>query len=332
MLSKFCTLTAISAVAAVKQKSKCPFGYTSSSPSLVETSEEPEVTIESVALYPSDILTCDKEKKVLTTESFSRSDYAKLADEIIDLMEKKAAEDETPGDIKSDKVKFAACMLRLEGHDLMDFRRWRKSKKKRQGGSDGCVNFEDPDNAGLQKCLAWTTINTIYNDWCDKLSLADFMVIAGEVVVGRLATDYNAENPFGVPEDHDPEDPESVKRDSLLSKFRDQFEYGRTTLEKCPDNAAMPNPENGCDDLKAIFITHIFNNGQNCRRKKWERLASISGAHTIGHAKPENSGYDGFWGDPANQGVFNNDYYRNIMAHGWVPKRAVNGREDKNQW
>ena len=135
-------------------------------------------------------------------------------------MEQVAANDATPDDIKSDEVKFAACMLRLEGHDLMDFRRefkrgrnknsWKakgNGGKKLSGGSDGCVNFEDPDNAGLPTCLAWTNINTIYNNWCDKLSLADFMVIAGEVVVGKLAVDYNSEAPF--------------EGDTLLSMFRD---------------------------------------------------------------------------------------------------------------
>ena len=75
------------------------------------------------------------------------------------------------------------------------------------GGSDGCVNFEDPDNAGLPTCLVWTNINTIYNDWCGKLSLADFMVIAGEVVVGKLAVDYIPDAPF--------------EGETLLIKFRD---------------------------------------------------------------------------------------------------------------
>lgn len=63
---------------------------------------------------------------------------------------------------------YAACLLRLEGHDLMDFRRdFRTESKKRNipklsGGSDGCVNFEDSDNKGLAECLAWSSINTIY--------------------------------------------------------------------------------------------------------------------------------------------------------------------------
>lgn len=38
------------------------------------------------------------------------------------------------------------------------------------------------------------------------------------------------------------------------------------------------------------------------------------------------------WGDPLNQAIFNNDYFKNIMVHGWGPKRAIGGNEDKNQW
>lgn len=61
-------------------------------------------------------------------------------------------------------------------------------------------------------------------------------------------------------------------------------------------------------------------------------IVAISGAHTLGSAKIENSGYEGFWGDPKNQGIFNNDYYRNIYGHGWGVKRAVGGNPNKNQW
>jgi hypothetical protein len=40
---------------------------------------------------------------------------------------------------------YAGCLVRLVGHDFMDFRR----NDENQGGSDGCVNFLDPDNLGL---------------------------------------------------------------------------------------------------------------------------------------------------------------------------------------
>lgn len=120
--------------------------------------------------------------------------------------------------------------------------------------------------------------------------------------------------------------------------YRDSYKFGRTTVEICPDNIGlMPNPEKGCNDLEDIFIEHIYNMDWKTK-KGWAYTAAISGAHTIGFAKPENSGYDGFWGDRHNQNVFNNDYFRNIMAHGWGADLAVkskkfpNGNPDKNQW
>lgn len=247
------------------------------------------------------------------TLEFSMSEYEDLAKDII--AQQHASED---------KTKYAACLLRLEGHDLMDFRRG-KNKHGRirpgsagSGGSDGCVNFDDPDNAGLPSCLAWTGLESIYDKWCDRISLADFMVLAGEAVVASIAVDYDAEDQF--------------KDQTLLARFRDQYQYGRKTKEQCPENhGLMPNPENGCDDLNSIFVNHIYNTGVG-KKHRWSLTAALSGAHTIGSAKPENSGYDGMWGDPMNQAIFNNDYFRNVMVHGWGPERAVGGNEGKNQW
>lgn len=47
----------------------------------------------------------------------------------------------------------------------------------------------------------------------------------------------------------------------------------------------MPNPEKGCDDLKEIFVKHIYNVGIG-KRHRWGMTAALSGAHTIGSAKP----------------------------------------------
>jgi len=95
---------------------------------------------------------------------------------------------------------YAACLLRLAGHDLMDYRResrvlpngkisypWNSPKKS--GGSDGCVNFTDEDNKGLAKCLYASNLNSIYTKYCGKVGLADFLVLAAEAVTGGLAVD-----------------------------------------------------------------------------------------------------------------------------------------------
>jgi len=98
----------------------------------------------------------------------------------------------------------------------MDFRREqtksrsgrvRRGGAKVSGGSDGCVNFTEGDNKGLPQCLAKAGIEDIYGKWCDKVSLADFIVIAAEAVTGGLAADYDKTNMF--------------KSGTLASKFRD---------------------------------------------------------------------------------------------------------------
>jgi len=94
----------------------------------------------------------------------------------------------------------------------------------------------------------------------------------------------------------------------------------------------MPNPEKGCDDLKAIFFNHIYAIRGLGKRKRWGLTAAISGAHTIGSAKLNNSGYEGNWSDPKNSAIFNNNYYHAIVGHGWGVNRAINGNENKNNW
>lgn len=76
------------------------------------------------------------------------------------------------------------------------------------------------------------------------------------------------------------------------------------------------------------FNEHIYAN----TGVPWTMVASILGAHTLGSAKPENSGYDGFWSDAANSGIFNNNYYKSLLAKGWSPDYAVGGNPEKNQW
>jgi hypothetical protein len=56
-------------------------------------------------------------------------------------------------------MSLAACIIRLSGHDLMDFRNYSGVVT---GGSDGCVNFNDPDNAGLAECLSSTNFLPVY--------------------------------------------------------------------------------------------------------------------------------------------------------------------------
>lgn len=88
---------------------------------------------------------------------------------------------------------FVGCLLRLEGHDFMDYR---ITDGTMTGGSDGCINLNEADNLGLPSCIAEFSIVPIYAKHSSYLSLADFFVIAAEAAMSRSATLYNAANPF----------------------------------------------------------------------------------------------------------------------------------------
>jgi len=131
----------------------------------------------------------------------------------------------------------------MAGHDFMDFRYGADGKMT--GGSDGCINFNDPDNAGLPNCIREFDVATAYESVCDRVSLADFVVIAGEAVMARTATSYNSKD--------------KNAPGSLAKLYRDQFKHGRKTNLGCNNPVGlMPSPELGCNGLKAIFHEHIF--------------------------------------------------------------------------
>ena len=110
--------------------------------------------------------------------------YEDIVHDTIALYEKV---DSTVSATQNDRAEFVGCLLRQAGHDFMDFRPSENSDVR--GGSDGCINFEDPDNKGIPECLARFDIPQLYDKWKDKVSLADFMVIIAEAAIGRAATD-----------------------------------------------------------------------------------------------------------------------------------------------
>ena len=183
-------------------------------------------------------------------------------------------------DNRNDRSRFVGCLLRLAGHDFMDFR----NDDENMGGADGCVSFEDADNKGLDTCLVQFDIASILKQHEDDISVADFIVVAAQAAMARAADSWDAEDPY--------------KEGTLANKFMRAFKFGRQTLEECSWNVGrMPNPERGCrgngegDGLEQIFVDHIYADYHH----PWTLVAAISGAHTVGKASVENSGYEGHW-------------------------------------
>lgn len=107
-----------------------------------------------------------------------------------DVIEKYELVSSTVSANTNPRAKFAGCLVRTAGHDFMDFRTG--SNGSTSGGSDGCINFADEDNTGLADCLANSGLPEVYANYCTTVSLADFLVIAGEAVMGRTAERYNS--------------------------------------------------------------------------------------------------------------------------------------------
>jgi hypothetical protein len=254
---------------------------------------------EKQAMYPSEIFICNKRLGNMVSGS-DHGRYRWIVKKIVQKYER-----------SDDQEKFAGCLVRFAGHDFMDFRWW--SSTSASGGSDGCIDFSENDNAGLSDCLKATGIAHVYSIFCNRVELADFLVIAAEAVMAVTSDHWSGFS----------------KKDSLEQRFMTRFTFGRKTAFTCPDNAGlMPDPEEGCYDLKRVFVDHIFLHRDPS--ESWKATTAISGAHTLGGAKLSNSGYDGFWTE--DPGKFNGEYFKRILDRGWGPELNVGQNSNRNQW
>lgn len=67
----------------------------------------------------------------------------------------------------------------------------------------------------------------------------------------------------------------------------------------------MPDAEKGCGDLRSIFMDNVFRRAKDRKTRKLFASA-ILGAHTLGSAHVEFSGYEGAWSEPEQMHVFDN--------------------------
>lgn len=113
------------------------------------------------------------------TNSLSKAQYDLVSDKIIESYE--AVPVFNDGDDKNLRGRFVACLLRTAGHDFMDYR----LSAENEGGSDGCINLNDPDNMGIQSCLTGFKIPEVYDQVKTFISFADFLVVIGQVIAAH---------------------------------------------------------------------------------------------------------------------------------------------------
>ena len=182
----------------VDAKGKCPFGYGDTSTNeteperMEESPEHPKVESTVSYTYLEEIFPCTSGTAVTTTPAGKKDGLYKLiANKVIAQYD---AITTAYGDNENLWGAFAGCVVRAAGHDFMDFRINADGTTK--GGSDGCINFHDEDNVGLGECLKTANMPAVYAEYCQKVSLADFLVIMGEAAMGRTTTDYNTADPY----------------------------------------------------------------------------------------------------------------------------------------
>jgi len=251
---------------------------------------------------PTDLMSCPG--AVPTTLSLTRRQYRAIVRAIQSGLDRLSNECEATVCPQAD---ITGCVLRMAGHDFMDY-----DRVTNRGGSDGCLDMSHVDNTGLAPCLITGeefgfSLNSVYQQWCTVVSLADFIVIGAEAAMDYTRNLYRQDFP-----------------NAAAMNFRGRFRYGRTTVTNCEDTyERLPHPE-VCDDVERVFVDNLG--------LTWTQAAALMGVHTLGRAMTTNSGYDGWWSDPENSRRFNNNYFITMMANGWMPERAVGGNPLKNQW
>jgi len=111
-----------------------------------------------------------------------------------------------------------------------------------------------------------------------------------------------------------------------FEQIRVRTTVGRST-RSVPRSHLLTNPEDGCDGVQTTFVNQM-GLGESGGMPN-ALAAALMGVHTLGRARIENTGYDGWWSDVEHQKEFTNDYFISLLAKGWVPKRMG---ENKNQW
>jgi len=254
--------------------------------------------------YPFEVIKCKGGDSVLTTASMTLADYAKILNQYSEIFN---GMDQACEGMTCPVAQVSGCILRMGGHDFMDYHTG-------IGGSDGCIDFHDHDNKGLDTCLLQGDVaekiygrNGIYQQWCKQISLADWWVISAEAAMNHTRQLYIDAFP---------------ERNPQRVDFQSQFRYGRTTNTTCPQNAPLPNASASCTAVEQTYVTQM--------KLTWKQAAALSGVHTLGKAQPQNSGFDGWWSTNEESRYFNNNYFVSLYAKGWIPEQVK--ESGKWQW
>lgn len=230
-------------------------------------------------------------RNLIQTECMTQATYDDIQDDIAQMA---AIIQENSGD--GELGHFIGGIVRLAAHDFMDFDR-NPDEGAEFGGSDGCLDFSHPANAGLpdlwcddeDACPLKHLYDTTYSS---TISKADFWVIAANAAIAETAVE------------------------DLNLPFR----FGRVDSDSCPNSSIrLPEP-GGCSDIEATFIGRMG--------VSWRDATALMGAHTLGRGDENASGHVGTWvqSDLAST-IFDNGFYRETVNRGWRPRTTPVGTD-----
>jgi len=192
-----------------------------------------------------------------------------------------------------------ATVLRLSFHDCV-------------GGCNGCLNVDNADNAGLADIVA--DLDTVYteNGYDSVLSRADFWALAGIYAVDKAIVLNNA----------DCEEDECQVPDSGLV-----FQWGRVDCATAPYtdvDVGLPSATLDHANVMSFFATEFGFDANE--------TVALLGAHTLGKASSENSGFSGPWISDETD-YFNNEYYKKLVDPDLTWKhRDATRNTDSSHW
>jgi len=201
---------------------------------------------------------------------------------------------------------FYGSSVRLVFHDAIDLDLTQTDLM----GADGCLG-DALGSKGLYEASSpvMTTLEPIYQQFCDSISRADFWVLFGKLVVEKA-------------------DP--TKTISL------PFQYGRRAAASCSEGIGRdPDAQDGVDAITQAFVVQLG--------LSYTDAVTLSGAHTLGHVHPSISGYGGHPGIETS-GVtvnafdstptqFDNDYFVKLRNVPWASIFTQDLKlSDKNIW
>ena len=212
------------------------------------------------------------------------ADIASLADAITDVR---------------DRGHFLGGIVRLAAHDFMDFDG--SSVAGNHLGSDGCLDFLHPANAGLSDIWCDDPVacplKALHDGPYSSISRADFWVIAANAVIRTTSINNEVVLPFRWGRlDRDPNAPGG---------------------SECADSSSRLPLESGCSEVEGVFLDRMG--------LSWRDAVALLGAHTLGRGDAAFSGHDGAWVDSDEQSIiFDKRFYEEVMRRAWFPRTATN--------